>query len=326
MLVYLVRRSLQSVVVLFAMSLLVIVGVYAIGNPVDILISPQADQIERERAIAARGLDRPLWVQYSSFLSGALSGDLGRSFVHNTSALGLILERMPATMELALTAMLIAVVLGIPLGLWAGVKPDGIAGRTIMAGSILGFSLPTFWVGLMLIMVFSVELGWLPSNGRGPTTLLFGLVPVSFLSVAGLRHLLLPATNLALFNLALLIRLTRSGAREALQQDYVKFARAKGLSNVRVVGVHVLRNILIPVVTVIGLQFGSLIAFAIVTESVFAWPGMGKLLIDSIGLLDRPVIVAYLLTIVTVFIVINLVVDVLYAALDPRVRLSEAGG
>jgi peptide/nickel transport system permease protein len=326
MLVYLVRRSLQSVVVLFAMSLLVIVGVYAIGNPVDILISPQADQIERERAIAALGLDRPLWVQYSSFLSGALSGDLGRSFVHNTSALGLILERMPATMELALTAMLIAVVLGIPLGLWAGVKPDGIAGRTIMAGSILGFSLPTFWVGLMLIMVFSVELGWLPSNGRGPTTLLFGLVPVSFLSVAGLRHLLLPATNLALFNLALLIRLTRSGAREALQQDYVKFARAKGLSNVRVVGVHVLRNILIPVVTVIGLQFGSLIAFAIVTESVFAWPGMGKLLIDSIGLLDRPVIVAYLLTIVTVFIVINLVVDVLYAALDPRVRLSEAGG
>jgi peptide/nickel transport system permease protein len=326
MLVYLVRRSLQSVVVLFAMSLLVFVGVYAIGNPVDILISPQADQIERERAIAALGLDRPLWVQYSSFLSGALSGDLGRSFVHNTSALGLILERMPATMELALTAMLIAVVLGIPLGLWAGVKPDGIAGRTIMAGSILGFSLPTFWVGLMLIMVFSVELGWLPSNGRGPTTLLFGLVPVSFLSVAGLRHLLLPATNLALFNLALLIRLTRSGAREALQQDYVKFARAKGLSNVRVVGVHVLRNILIPVVTVIGLQFGSLIAFAIVTESVFAWPGMGKLLIDSIGLLDRPVIVAYLLTIVTVFIVINLVVDVLYAALDPRVRLSEAGG
>jgi peptide/nickel transport system permease protein len=326
MLVFIIRRSLQSVVVLFVMSLLVFVGVYAIGNPIDILINPQADQIDRERAIAALGLDKPLWAQYLTFLAGALSGNLGRSFVHSTSALGLILERMPATMELALTAMLFAILLGIPLGLWAGLKPNSIAGRTIMAGSILGFSLPTFWVGLMLIMVFSVELGWLPSNGRGPTALLFGLVPVSFLSVDGLRHLLMPATNLALFNLALLIRLTRSGAHEALLQDYVKFARAKGLTNARVIGVHVLRNILIPVVTVIGLQFGSLIAFAIVTESVFAWPGMGKLLIDSIGVLDRPVIVAYLLVIVTFFILINLIVDVLYSILDPRVRLTEIKG
>jgi len=305
------------------MSLLVFVGVYAVGNPIDILINPQADQQDRERAIQALGLDKPLWAQYLSFLNGAVHGDLGRSFVHSTSALGLILERMPATLELALAAMLIAIVLGIPLGLWAGLRPNGFAGRTIMAGSILGFSLPTFWVGLMLIMVFSVILGWLPSNGRGPTTDLLG-VPVSFLSLEGWRHLIMPATNLALFNLALMIRLTRSGAREALLQDYVKFARAKGLTNTRVIGVHVLRNILIPIVTVIGLQFGSLIAFAIVTESVFAWPGMGKLLIDSINLLDRPVIVAYLLVIVTFFIVINLAVDVLYSALDPRVRLTDA--
>ncbi len=326
MLVFIIRRSLQSVVVLVAMSLLVFAGVYAIGNPVDILISPQADQIDRERAISALGLDRPLWEQYGRFLSGALSGDLGRSFVHGTSALGMILERMPATMELALTAMLVAIVLGIPLGLWAGLRPNGLAGRTIMAGSILGFSLPTFWVGLMLIMVFSVMLGWLPSNGRGPTTLLFGLFPVSFLSIDGLKHLAMPATNLALFKLALLIRLTRAGTREALLQDYVKFARAKGLANARVIGVHVLRNILIPIVTVIGLEFGSVIAFAIVTESVFAWPGMGKLLIDSIGVLDRPVIVAYLLVIVTIFIAINLVVDVLYSALDPRVRLTGSSG
>jgi peptide/nickel transport system permease protein len=326
MLVFIIRRSLQSVVVLFAMSLLVFVGVYAVGNPIDILISPQADQIERERAIAALGLDKPLPEQYGSFVAGALRGDLGRSFVHSTPALTLILERMPATLELAFTAMLIAIVLGIPLGLWAGLRPNGVAGRTIMAGSILGFSLPTFWVGLMLIMVFSVMLGWLPSNGRGPTTLLGGLVPVSFLSFEGWRHLILPATNLALFKLALLIRLTRAGAREALLQDYVKFARAKGLSNRRVIGVHVLRNILIPIVTVIGLEFGSVIAFAIVTESVFAWPGMGKLLIDSINVLDRPVIVAYLLVIVFLFIVINLVVDVLYSALDPRVRLSEGRG
>jgi peptide/nickel transport system permease protein len=325
MLVFIIRRSLQSIVVLLAMSVIVFIGVYAIGNPIDILINPQADQIDRERAIAALGLDKPLWEQYLVFLRGALTGDLGRSFVHATSALRLILEKMPATLELASAAMLIAIVLGIPLGLWAGLKPNAFSGRAIMAGSILGFSLPTFWVGLMLIMVFSVMLGWLPSNGRGTTVDVLG-VPVSFLTVDGLRHLAMPATNLALFNLALLIRLTRSGAHEALLQDYVKFARAKGLSNRRVIGVHVLRNILIPVVTVIGLQFGSLIAFAIVTESVFAWPGMGKLLIDSINLLDRPVIVAYLLVIVTFFILINLAVDILYSALDPRVRLHEAKG
>ena len=326
MLIFVIRRSLQSVIVLFVMSLLVFVGVYAVGNPIDILISPQADQIDRERAIASLGLDKPLWAQYLSFLHGALGGDLGRSFVHSTSALKLIVERMPATMELALAAMVIAIILGIPLGLWAGLRPQSVAGRSIMAGSILGFSLPTFWVGLMLIMVFSVMLGWLPSNGRGPTIELFGLIPVSFLSLDGWKHLIMPATNLALFNLALLIRLTRAGAHEALLQDYVKFARAKGLTNRRVIGVHVLRNILIPVVTVIGLQFGALIGFAIVTETVFAWPGMGKLLIDSINFLDRPVIVAYLLVIVTIFIVINLVVDILYSALDPRVRLTETKG
>src|SRR5438067_2346583 len=325
MLVYVIRRSIQAIFVLLVMSLLVFIGVYAIGNPVDILINPLADQQERERAIATLGLDKPMWLQYASFLSAAFHGDLGRSFVHSTSALRLILERMPATLELALAAMLIAVVLGIPLGLWAGLKPNSLAGRSIMAGSILGFSLPTFWVGLMLIMVFSVMLGWLPSNGRGPATMLFG-VPVSFTSVDGWRHLILPATNLALFKLALLIRLTRAGTREALLQDYIKFARAKGLTNARVIGVHVLRNILIPIVTVIGLEFGSVIAFAIVTESVFAWPGMGKLLIDSINLLDRPIIVAYLLVIVFMFILINLLVDLLYSALDPRVRLTESKG
>jgi peptide/nickel transport system permease protein len=323
--VFVIRRSIQAVFVLLVMSVLVFIGVYAIGNPVDILINPQADQLEREHAIAALGLDKPVWAQYLSFVSGALHGDLGRSFVHGTSALGLILERMPATLELALVAMLIAIALGIPLGLWAGLKPNSVSARSIMAGSILGFSLPTFWVGLMLIMVFSVMLGWLPSNGRGPTTSLLG-VQVSFLSLEGWRHLILPATNLALFKLALLIRLTRSGTREALLQDYVKYARAKGLSNTRVIGVHVLRNILIPIVTVIGLEFGSVIAFAIVTETIFAWPGMGKLLIDSINLLDRPIIVAYLLVIVTMFIGINLVVDILYSALDPRVRLTEGKG
>lgn len=323
MIALILRRGGQSVFVLFFMSLLVFVGVYAIGNPIDTLISPLATQNEREQAIVALGLDKSLPEQYGAFLSGIWRADLGNSFVYGQPALQLILERLPATLELASVAMLIAVVIGIPLGLWAGLKPDSVSGRSIMAGSILGFSLPTFWVGLMLIMLFSVMLGWLPSSGRGPTTLLFGL-PVSFLSAEGWSHLLLPALNLAIFKIALLIRLTRSGAREALLQDYVKFARAKGLRNARVIGVHVLRNILIPIVTVIGLEFGSVIAFAIVTESVFAWPGMGKLLLDSIGQLDRPVIVAYLMVIVTLFILINLLVDVLYSALDPRVRLAQA--
>jgi peptide/nickel transport system permease protein len=322
MLVYVIRRRMQSVVVLLFMSLLVFVGVYAIGNPIDILINPQADQAEIARATAALGLDQPMWVQYWEFLRHALAGDLGRSFSQNVPAVELIFERMPATVELALCAMLMAIVLGIPLGLVAGMKPNAWYSKTIMAGSIFGFSLPTFWVGLMMIMVFSVMLGWLPSNGRGPTTLLFG-IPVSFTSIEGWRHLILPATNLALFKLALLIRLTRAGTRDALQQDYVKFARAKGLSNARVIGVHVLRNILIPIVTVIGLEFGSVIAFAIVTESVFAWPGMGKLLIDSINVLDRPVIVAFLIVIVLAFVVINLMVDIAYRVLDPRVRPQE---
>ena len=323
MLVFILRRLAQSVLALLIVSVLVFVGVFAIGNPIDILINPQADQAEIARATAALGLDQPLWVQYWDFLKHALGGDLGRSFSHNVPAVQLIFERMPATVELALTAMLIAIVLGIPLGLIAGMKPNSWFGKSIMAGSILGFSLPTFWVGLMLIMVFSVFLGWLPSTGRGHTTLLLG-VPVSFLNWDGLLHLLMPALNLALFKLSLLIRLTRAGTREAMLQDYVKFARAKGLPLRRIVLVHVLKNILIPIVTVIGLEFGSVIAFSIVTETIFAWPGMGKLLIDSINVLDRPVIVAYVLIIVCMFVVINLVVDLLYSALDPRVRLAGA--
>ncbi|MEA2963558.1 MAG: peptide/nickel transport system permease protein, partial [Alphaproteobacteria bacterium] len=212
---------------------------------------------------------------------------------------------------------------GLPLGLWAGLWPDSASAKAIMAGSIVGFSLPTFWVGLMLIMVFSVWLGWLPPTGRGQTVNVLG-IDLSLFTWDGLRHLFMPALNLALFKLALLIRLTRAGTREAMVQDYVRFARAKGVSERRIVRVHVLKNIMIPIVTVIGLEFGSVLAFAIVTETIFAWPGMGKLLIDSINVLDRPVIVAYLMIIVFVFIFINLIVDLLYTALDPRVRLGGA--
>jgi peptide/nickel transport system permease protein len=318
------RRLGQGLLVLAVMSALVFVGVYAIGNPIELLVNPQADDAERARATAALGLDQPLTVQFATFVVRALQGDLGRSFVYNVPAIQLIMDKLPATLELAIAATVIAIAIGIPLGLIAGLKPNSWVGRSIMAGSILGFSLPTFWVGLVLIMVFSVKLGWLPPNGRGETALLFGVLPVSFLTLDGLRHLAMPATNLALLKLSLLARLTRGGTREALLQDYVKFARAKGLSSSRVIGVHVLKNILIPIVTVIGLELGSVIAYAVVTESIFAWPGSGKLLIDSINQLDRPVIVAYLLVTVTIFVVINFVVDVLYSFLDPRVRLAAA--
>ena len=323
MLIYILKRVVQSAFVLLVMSALVFLGVYAIGNPVDILINPQADQAEIARAVEALGLDKPLVVQYWNFLTNAFSGELGRSFTSNVPAMDLILQRMPATVELALAATLLAIVLGLPLGLWAGLHPDAPSSKAIMAGSIIGFSLPTFWVGLMLIMIFSIWLGWLPPTGRGETVTVLG-VELSFLTADGLRHLFMPALNLALFKLALLIRLTRAGTREAMVQDYVRFARAKGVSERRLVRVHVLKNILIPIVTVVGLEFGSVIAFAIVTETIFAWPGMGKLLIDSINVLDRPVIVAYLLVIVVIFVAINLIVDLLYTALDPRVRLAGA--
>lgn len=320
MFAFILRRILQSFAVLLVMSAIVFAGIYAVGNPVEILVSPNASEEEKAQASARLGLDKPLHVQYLRFVRNASQGDLGQSFAFGIPAIELILQRLPATLELAVGAMLIAVALGIPLGLWAGLHPQSRSGRLIMGTSIVGFSLPTFWVGLVLIMVFAVQLGLLPSGGRGPTTPLLG-VPVSFLTLEGLKHLALPALNLALFNISMIIRLTKAGAEEAMLSDYVKFARAKGLPHGRIVGVHVLKNILIPIITVVALQFGAVIAFAIVTETIFAWPGIGKLLIESIGILDRPVVVAYLLLTVLMFIGVNLVVDVAYSALDPRVRL-----
>jgi peptide/nickel transport system permease protein len=319
---FILRRLMQSAAVVVVMSMIVFFGVHVVGDPVYLLINPQADQKDIEAAIKALGLDRPIYEQYWHFVLGALKGDLGRSFIFGESALKVIIQRMPATMELAFAAIVMAIVLGIPLGLYAGLKPETKTSKTIMAVSILGFSLPTFWVGLMMIMVFAVMLGWLPSTGRGPTATYFGIT-TSLFTAKGLQHILLPALNLALLKISLVIRLTRAGTREAIHQDYIKFARAKGLSPRRVIGVHLLKNILIPVITVLGLEFGNLVAFSVVTETIFAWPGMGKLLIGSIQSLDRPVIVAYLILIVLIFVVINLVVDILYSILDPRVRLGE---
>ncbi|MCC5864305.1 MAG: ABC transporter permease [Wenzhouxiangella sp.] len=320
---FVIRRVWQAVGVLLVMSVIVFVGVYAIGNPIDILIPPDATQADRDAAIVALGLDRSLPVQYGQFLIAAIQGDLGTSFVYNQPAVDLILSRLPATLELALCAMVLAIVLGLPLGMVAGMRPDSLLDRGVMTGSILGFSLPNFWQGMMLIMIFAVWLGWLPSGGRGETGEILG-IRTSLATVDGIRHLLLPALNLALFKLALVIRLTRSGTREVMLQDYIKFARAKGLHPRRIVLVHVLKNILLPVITVVGMEFGSLIAFAVVTETIFSWPGMGKLIIDSIAVLDRPVIVAYLLVVVVMFIAINLIVDLLYSVIDPRVRLAAA--
>ncbi len=268
------------------------------------------------------GLDQPFHIQYWRFLVNALQGNLGESFVFEEPALLLIVDRVPATLELAVCALLIAVVLGIPLGMWAGLRPESLSSKSIMTGSILGFSLPTFWVGIMMILLFAVTLGWLPSTGRGPTEEFFG-IEVSFLSGKGLSYLILPAVNLSLFKLSMVIRLSRAGTREVIHQDYIKFARAKGVGRSRIVLIHVMKNIMIPVVTVLGLEFGGLVAFSVVTETVFAWPGMGQLLIESIGFLDRPVIVAYLMIIVLLFVFINLIVDIFYSLLDPRVRLQD---
>lgn len=321
MTVFLIRRLLQTVGVLLAVSLVVFIGLYAVGNPAEILLPDDATEAERQAAIIALGLDRPIWVQYAVFLKNAVTGDLGTSFVYNTPSITLILQRFPATLELALSALFIAIVLGAPLGLYAGLHPGTRLDRTIVTGSILGFSLPNFWQGLMLILVFSIGLGWLPSSGRGQTGTLFG-IETSFATWDGIKHLILPATNLALFKLALVIRLTRAQVRETMPLDFVKFARAKGISETRIVGVHVAKTIAAPIVTVIGMELGSVIAFAVITESIFAWPGMGKLIIDSINKLDRPVVAAYLLVITFMFIMINLIVDLLYTALDPRVRLG----
>ncbi len=322
MAVFIVRRLLQSILVLLAVSIVVFFAVYTIGDPIELLVSPDASQEQRDATIARLGLDKPVWDQYLTFLWRALHGDLGTSFVHGIPAVTLILQRFPATLELVIVAMALTCVFGISLGLIAGLYRDDWVGKSIMNTSILGFSLPNFWQGMVLILLFSVWLGWLPASGRGPTTYVLG-IPISLLSVDGWRHVALPAINLAIANIALVLRMTASGVHEAQGQDYVRFARAKGVKPGRIVRRHILRNILIPVVTVIGMEFGTLIAYSTITETVFSWPGMGKLLIDSVYRLDRPVVVAYVMLVTMLFVIINLVVDILYAFLDPRVQLLE---
>ena len=322
MLAYVIQRFLQASVVMLVISALVFIGVYAVGNPIDVMISPDVTQQIREDTIRAYGLDKPLWQQYFTFLQRLAVGDFGKSFVYNTSVLGLILSRLPATLEITLAAVMGATLLGVPLGMYAGYAPDSKVSKTIMAVSVLGFSVPTFWIGLLLIFAFAVNLGVLPAGGRGDTLGLFG-VEWSFFTTNGLKHMLLPSVNLGLFKLALMIRLSRAGTREVMLSDMVRFARAAGESEWTILRRHVLRLIAIPLVTVFGLEFGSTLAFAVVTETVFSWPGVGKLIIDSISTLDRPVMVAYLMLVALLFITINLSVDIAYAALDLRLRARK---
>jgi len=318
-----IRRILQTGLVVLVMSALVFAALYLIGDPVLMMASPEATDLEREAIRRTLGLDRPLWQQYGIFLAKAVQLDFGKSFLTGESAMHLILERMPATLELATLAIFISIVVGVPLGIYAGLVPESLLSRSIMSGSVLGFSLPNFWVGLMLIMLFAVMLGWVPAGGRGPVED-FGPIQLSIFNWAGLKHLMLPALTIATAKCALIIRVTRAATRECLPQDYIKFARAKGLRERRVLGVHLLKNIMIPIVTIGGLEYGQVFAFAVVTETVFSWPGMGKLLIDSIVNLDRPVVVAYLMLTVVFLAMLNLVVDIGYTLLDPRVRLGGA--
>lgn len=322
MTLYILRRILQSVFVALAMSMIVFVGLNVVGNPVDILMPADASQQDIADAIARLGLDRPLHEQYLVFLKNAVTGNLGISFVNGQSALATVLERLPATLELAVVAMVLALAIGIPLGFLAGLRPNSLPAKTIMSSSIVAFSLPTFWIGIVFIMVFAVHLGWLPSGGRGQTVSVLGL-ELSVLTINGLKHIILPALTLSLFKIALIIRLTAAGTTEVAGQDYVKFARAKGVKRGRITYIHILKNVILPVMTVSAMEFGNIIAFSVVTETVYSWPGMGKLLIDAIRMVDRPVVVAYLIVCVLIFMVLNLIVDIVYSILDPRISLKS---
>jgi ABC-type dipeptide/oligopeptide/nickel transport system permease component len=316
---YIARRLIQGVVVLLVASLLCFILFRYMGDPVITLAGRYATFQEVEEVRRSLGLDKPVYVQYFRFLANAAQGNFGISYVTRVPALGLILERFPATFELASTALILSFVVGVALGVLVALKPYALRNRLIMAGSLGGISIPTFLMGILLIMVFAVYLGILPPFGRGET-LQVGFWRSGFLSINGITHLILPALTLAMYQLAVLLRLTRAGMREVLTEEYIKTAWAKGLPPMKVIFKHALRNALIPVVTITGLQFGELIAFSIVTETIFQWPGMGNLLLTSIRENDQPVIVTYIMLAALVIITMNIIVDILYAVINPKIR------
>jgi peptide/nickel transport system permease protein len=316
LLIYLVQRFLQTIAVLVAVSVIVFFVMSFTGDPVMMIVPPDATAEQIEAARHELGLDRPLPVQYIVFMDNLLHGDMGRSYLFRQPVVKLITERVKATLEMVMLAVLLSLAVAIPAGVYAAAAPDSRLSRALMGGSLFGISLPSFWVGILLIFVFAVEWGLLPSSGRGKT-----VAGWSFLTRDGLAHLIMPSVTLALGTLAMLTRLVRAQMREVLRQDYIRFARAKGVSPSGLLFSHALKNALIPVITVFGLQVGNLIAFATVTETIFAWPGMGKLLIDAINTSDRPIIVAYLMIVAVIFVGINFVIDVAYTLIDPRIDL-----
>jgi len=319
---FIAKRLWHSMVLAFIMSLIVFMGMFVVGDPVEMLADDDFTEQDKIDLAIELGVDKPLYEQYFSFAGNIVQGDFGISFVHNRPVLDLIVERLPATLEIALLAMVIGLGIGIPLGIYSGIKGDSRASRVISFFTTIGYSIPNFWQALLLILVFAVFLQWLPASGRGDTNSLFG-IEWSLLTIDGLRHMALPAINLAIYKICMQTRLARSGTQEVLYQEYMTFARAKGISKQRLIRRHLLRNILIPIVTITGLEVGGLIAFSTVTETIFSWPGIGKLLLDSIHMVDRPVVVAYLILITLMFVFINFIVDVLYAVLDPRIRYQK---
>ncbi|MBM4332327.1 MAG: ABC transporter permease [Deltaproteobacteria bacterium] len=300
---YIFRRIYQALIVFFVVTAIVFSILHISGDPLALLMPPDAPPSEMEAMRRSLGLDKPLIVQYGLFLINAVQGNLGVSYHHGQPALKLVLERLPASLELVVTTMVISLVLAVPLGVWAASRRGKFVDRASLLGSLIGISAPPFWIGIAFILIFSVELQWLPSSGRGT-----------------LAHLVLPATSLALYRLALLIRLIRAGMLDVMTMDFIRTARSKGVSEQKVIYKHALKNTLIPFVTIAGMQMGSLLAGAIVTEKVFAWPGMGRLFLEAIGVMDFPVIIAWALVTATIFLTLNLAVDIIYVWLDPRIR------
>jgi peptide/nickel transport system permease protein len=325
MLAFIVQRLLQSVLVMVTVAFIAFLLFQYVGDPVVFLLGQDAtpDQIRQLRADL--GLDQPFFVQYAHFLWNAVQGEFGLSLRQGTKVSSLIIERLPATLELALVAAFLALIIGIPMGVYAALRRGTFLSQLFMTISLLGVSLPTFLIGILLILIFAVMLGWLPSFGRGDVVQM-GLWSTGLLTAKGWQHITLPAVTLAVFQLTLIMRLVRAEMLEVLRTDYIKFARARGLSNRAIHFGHALKNTLVPVMTIAGLQLGGLIAFAIITETVFQWPGMGLLFIQAVTFADIPVMAAYLCLIALIFVVINLVVDLLYFAVDPRLRVGKAGG
>jgi peptide/nickel transport system permease protein len=327
MLAFIIRRLLQAAAVMLVVSLIAFTLFQHVGDPVSIMLGQDITDADRIRLTRELGLDQPVVVQFYHFVINAMHGDFGISLRQGQRVSTLLLERIPATLELSFAAALIALLVGIPLGVYTALRRKGLGANVVLAFSLIGVSLPTFLIGILLILVFSVHLGWLPSFGRGEVVRI-GWWSTGFLTVSGWKHLILPAITLSLFQLTLVLRLVRSEMLEVLRTDYIKFARARGLTRRAIHFGHALKNTLVPVITITGLQLGGIIAFAIVTETVFQWPGMGLLFIQAVQFVDIPVMAAYLCLIALIFVVINLIVDLLYFVVDPRLRagIGKVGG